>query len=109
MGGIIVNDGHIYGSMYRRGLWCCIDATSGQIKYSSNKFGDGNIILADGLFYCYSEKGEMALVSANPSSFNVLSSFKVPLGSDPHWAHPVINKGKLYIRHGNALMVYKIR
>jgi outer membrane protein assembly factor BamB len=109
MGGIIVTDGHIYGSMYRKGLWCCINTTTGKIIYSSNKFWDGNIIMADGRMYCYSEKGEMALVSADPSSFTVLSSFKVPLGSDQHWAHPVINNGKLYIRHGDALMVYKIK
>ena len=109
MGGIIVTDGHIYGSMYRKGLWCCINTTTGKIIYSSNKFWDGNIIMADGLMYCYSEKGEMALVSADPSSFTVISSFKVPLGSDQHWAHPVINGGRLYIRHGNALMAYKIK
>ena len=109
MGGIIVTDGHIYGSMYRKGLWCCINTTTGKIIYSSNKFGDGNIIMADGRMYCYSEKGEMALVSADPSSFTLLSSFKVPLGSDQHWAHPVINKGRLYIRHGDALMVYNIK
>ena len=109
MGGIIVTDGHIYGSIYRKGLWCCINTTTGKIMYSSNKFGDGNIIMADGRMYCYSEKGEMALVSADSSSFSVLSSFKVPLGSDQHWSHSVINKGRLYIRHGDALMVYKIK
>lgn len=109
MGGIIVTDGHIYGSMYRKGLWCCINATSGQIIYSSDKLGDGNMIMADGLFYCYSENGEMALVSANPSSFSVLSSFKVPLGSDQHWSHPVLRQGKMYLRHGNALMAYNIK
>ena len=109
MGGIIVTDGHIYGSIYKKGLWCCINTTTGKIIYSSNKLWDGNIIMADGRMYCYSEKGEMALVSADPSSFNVLSSFKVPLGSDQHWAHPVIKNGKLYIRHGSALMAYKIK
>jgi outer membrane protein assembly factor BamB len=109
MGGIIVKDGNIYGSVYRKGLWSCINTTSGKSVYSSNKFGDGNIIMSDDRMYCYSEKGEMALVSANPSSFNVISSFKVPLGTDQHWAHPVINKGRLYIRHGNALMAYKIK
>ncbi|MCJ7820882.1 MAG: PQQ-binding-like beta-propeller repeat protein, partial [Bacteroidales bacterium] len=82
MGGIIVTDGYIYGSIYRKGLWSCINAESGQILFSTDKFGDGNIILADGRMYCYSEKGEMALVSADPSSFTVLSSFKVLLGSD---------------------------
>jgi len=109
MGGIIVKDDHIYGSMYRKGLWCCIRTTDGQILYSSNKLGDGNIIMSDGLFYCYSEKGEVALVNATPASFSVVSKFSVPLGTEAHWSHPVIYQGRLYVRHGNAMMVYDIR
>jgi outer membrane protein assembly factor BamB len=109
MGGIIVMDGHIYGSMYRKSLWCCLNAADGKIVYSSDKLGDGNIIFADGLFYYYSEKGEMALVSATPSSFDVISKFRVPLGTDQHWSHPVIYQGRLYIRHGNSLMTYNLR
>ena len=109
MGGIILRDGYIYGSMYRKNLWCCLDASDGQILYSSDKFGDGNIIMADGMFYCYSEKGEIALVAANPSSFNVISKFQVPLGTDQHWSHPVISQGRLYVRHGNALMAYNLK
>jgi len=109
MGGIIVRDGYIYGSLYRKKLWCCLDAETGQILYSSAKLGDGNIIYADGLFYCYSENGEIALVNANHTTFNVLSKFPVPLGSDQHWSHPVIYNGRLYVRHGNALMVYYIK
>ena len=50
----------------------------------------------------------MALVNANPKSFNVISTFKIPMGTKEHWAHPVINNGQLFIRHGNALMVYDI-
>jgi outer membrane protein assembly factor BamB len=108
MGGIILKDGHIYGSMYRKNLWCCLNAVDGKIIYSSDKLGDGNIIMADGLFYCYSEKGEMALVSATPSEFNVISKFMVTMGTEQHWSHPVIYNGKLYLRHGNALMAYNI-
>jgi outer membrane protein assembly factor BamB len=109
MGGIIVTDGHIYGSMYRKNLWCCLNASNGQILYSSDKFGDGNIIMADGMFYCYSEKGEIGLVSVNDSSFNVISKFQVPLGTDQHWSHPVISRGRLYVRHGNALIAYNLK
>ena len=109
IGGIIVKDGYIYGSRYQRRIWCCIDASNGQIVHSSDKFGDGNIIMADGMFYCYSERGEIALVAANPSSFNVISRFRIPLGTDQHWSHPVIHQGRLYVRHGNALMVYNIK
>jgi outer membrane protein assembly factor BamB len=109
MGGIIVTGGRIYGSMFRESKWCCIDATNGQVLYSSDKIGDGNIIMADGLFYWYSEKGEMALVSANEASFDVISKFQIQLGSDEHWSHPVIYKGRLYVRHGNALMAYNLK
>jgi outer membrane protein assembly factor BamB len=109
MGGIIVLNGFIYGSRYLKKTWSCIDASNGKIVYTSDKFGDGSIIMADGLFYCYSEIGEMALVAVNPSSFSVISRFQIPLGSEQHWSHPVIYKGTLYIRHGNALMAYNLK
>lgn len=109
MGGIILHEGHIYGSAYRKGTWNCLSTADGKILYSSNVLGDGCIIMADGMFYCYSEKGEMALVSASPSSFNVVSRFMVTKGTDQHWAHPVIYNGRLYLRHGNAIMVYRLK
>jgi hypothetical protein len=85
-----------------------LDWKTGETVYITNVFDSGVIIYADGLFYCYSHKGEMALVDANPNEFKVISSFNVPLGTKQHWAHPVIDKGSLYIRHGNALMAYDI-
>jgi len=44
-----------------------------------------------------------------PEEFEVRGRGKVTLGSGTHWAHPVIHEGKLYIRHGNVLMAYKIK
>ena len=102
-------NGYIYGAMYEEKKWSCIDAATGKIQYTSDILGHGAIIRADDLFYCYSEDGEMALVDADPTSFKVISKFKVPLGTDQHWSHPVIHNGRLYIRHGNALMVYDVK
>ena len=51
----------------------------------------------------------MALVEPTPEEFRVISSFRVLEGSGPHWAHPAIHEGALYVRHGNALMVYDIK
>jgi hypothetical protein len=56
----------------------------------------------------YSEKGELFLADADPKEFKVISKTKVTLGSEQHWAHPVVNKGVLYVRHGNVLIAYKI-
>jgi len=108
MGGFILKDGYVYGSKYRSSEWYCLNWTTGEVEYTSRPFRNGVIIYADDRFYCYSEGGEMALVEASPKNFNVISEFEVPLGTNQHWAHPVIDEGKLYVRHGNALMVYDI-
>jgi hypothetical protein len=71
-------------------------------------FGGGAVIYADGLFYCYSDKGHLGLIKADDKKFEVISSFKIENGRGPHWAHPVIRDGRLYVRHGEALMVYNI-
>lgn len=108
MGGLIELDGYLYGSHYRRTRWSSIDLQTGELVHNSSEFGGGVVIYADGLFYCYSEDGEVALVNATPGSFDVLSSFEVTKGTGQHWAHPVIRSGRLYLRHGDALMVYDI-
>ncbi len=109
MGGIIVKDGYIYGSEYRKRGWSVTNAFSGEVVHTSDTLGTGVVIWADGRFYCYTEDGKMSLVDAGPGHFNIVSSFMVPLGTDQHWAHPVIHQKRLYIRHGNALMVYDIQ
>jgi outer membrane protein assembly factor BamB len=106
--GYILKDGFVYGSPFNASEWYCLNWETGKVEYITKALDSGAIIYADGLFYCYSHKGEMALVDADRKEFKVISSFKVPLGTKQHWAHPVIDKGRLYIRHGDALMVYDI-
>jgi hypothetical protein len=38
----------------------------------------------------------------------VVSSFKVPRGEGPHWAHLVVANSRLYLRHGTALLCYDL-
>jgi hypothetical protein len=62
------------------------------------------------MLYLFEEKsGNVALVKPDNSKLDIVSEFKVTKGEGPFWAHPVIDKGKLFIRHGNALMAYKIK
>jgi outer membrane protein assembly factor BamB len=97
----------VYGSGEKLN-WFCVDWQTGKTGYSAQTFGVGTVIAAEGLLYCYSEKGEMALVKPNPEKFEIISKFPVTLGTEQHWAHPVIYKGVLYVRHGDTLMAYKI-
>lgn len=111
-GGVVAINGKIYGSNWlnnRQGNWCCIDWETGKTEYETEWETKGSIIYADGMLYCYDEaKGNIALVEANPNEFKPICSFKVSLGTGPHWSHPVIRNGILYVRHGKSLMAYKI-
>ncbi len=106
-GGLISLDGYIYGSS-SRGKWVCLEAKTGQVMYETTGVGMGSVAFADGMLYCYGEKGTLALVRATPTAHEIISKFKISQGEGPHWAHPVISGKRLYIRHGDALMVYAI-
>jgi outer membrane protein assembly factor BamB len=100
---------YVYGSGEKNRYWYCVDWKTGETKWKDNSIGVGNIIAADGMLYCYSDKGELALVEANPEKFTLKGKIKITLGTNQHWAHPVIYKGVLYLRHGDTLMAYKIK
>jgi outer membrane protein assembly factor BamB len=113
LGGAVFKDNYLYGSNWihnRAGNWCCLDWKTGEIMYEKDWINKGSIILADDLLYCYEEKeGTVAIVEPTPEDFKVISSFKISEGKGPHWAHPAIHNGILYIRHGEVLMAYDIR
>ncbi len=109
MGAAVLVAGYIYGSGHSSRGWHCLDWKTGKVQYTAREIGNkGAIIFSDGMMYCYSERGDVALVKPNPRMFEVVSSFRIREGTGEHWAHPVIKDGRLYIRHGDALMVYEI-
>jgi len=109
IGAVVLIDGYLYGSGHNSRGWHCLDWDTGKIQYTARKIGNkGAIIFSDGMLYCYSESGDMALIKPNPQEFEVVSSFRINKGTGEHWAHPVIKDGRLYVRHGDALMVYQI-
>ncbi len=108
IGGVILFDGYLYSSRYKRGEWFCLNWETGKVEYISREIDGGPIISADGLFYCYSENGYLSLVKADSKNFEIISTFKIKFGKGPHWSHPVIANGRLYLRHGEVLRVYNI-
>ena len=108
-GGIVKIGDYVYGSGDDKKFWYCLEWNTGKTKYADKSLGVGVTIAADGMLYCYSEKGDMALVKQNPEKFEIISKFPVKLGTGPHWAHPVIHNGVLYVRHGNTLMAYQLK
>lgn len=110
MGGVVLLNGKIYGIGDKiKGLHCLDWKTGEEVAYDKMNNRFGSIISAEGMLYTYDESGEVALIEPTLTGFNKKGGFKVPYGGAQHWAHPVIENGRLYVRHGNSLMVYDIR
>jgi len=109
IGASVLVDGYLYGSGDKDRSWQCLEWKTGKQMYSSTALAKGVVIYADDLLFCYSERGELAIAKADPSGFNVISMTRVTLGSEQHWAHPVIHDGVLYVHHGSSLIAYKIK
>lgn len=112
-GGVLLWDGHIYGANWEsntKGAWCCLDWETGETRWEEVWYTKGSIIEADGLLYCYEEKrGHLGLVRPSAKGFELISSFRIERGTGPHWSHPSIHDGILYVRHGDAAMAFDLR
>jgi len=109
IGAMVKVGDYVYGSGDNNRFWFCADWKTGAIKYKEPGLAMGTIVAADGMLYCYTDKGDMILAKANPEKFEIVSRFMITKGTEQHWAHPVIYKGVLYVRHGDSLMAYKIK
>jgi outer membrane protein assembly factor BamB len=107
-GGFVKVGNYIFSSQYKPRRYCSVDATSGQIS-DSIKFDKGALIFADDMLYFYTEKGMVGLVKQNNGKMELISSFKMPVGSKEFFTIPVIAEGVLYLRHGDAILAYDIR
>ena len=113
MGGMVLLGNYIFSSTHdtdSKGRWICVDWTTGKTLWLTNWKNKGPIISADGMIYIMEEKnGNIGLVNPSSDKLDVISSFRVTKGTGPYWAHPVIDKGRLFVRHGDYLAVYSLK
>jgi outer membrane protein assembly factor BamB len=113
VGGMVLIGNYIYSSTHdsnSKGRWICVDWTTGKTMWTTNWHNKGSIISAEGLLYIFEEKnGNLALVRPNSEKLDVINSFIVAKGNGPYWAHPVIDKGRLFVRHGDYMAVYSLK
>lgn len=114
-GGFLRIGDHIYGAHgHNQGNPICIEMATGKVLWREKQLGGGSgaVMYADGHLYYRWEDDTVALVEANPSNYVLKGSFKLPKQSGmggPGWAHPIIQDGKLYIRHSDVLFCYDIK
>lgn len=113
MGGMVEIGGVVYGSTGDKHKWAALDIETGNVLYHQpwgGGKGRGSLIMADDMFYMFDERrGTMGLARINPGKLDVVSEFRITDGSGAFFSHPTIFDGVLYVRHGTALIAYKIK
>jgi outer membrane protein assembly factor BamB len=105
-GGFVVVDNHLFTTV--RGNYLKKLELAGGLVSDSVKTSTGALICSDQKFICYGNNGELSLFDYKGKKFENGGKFKVQKGNLQHFSHPVLANGIMYIRHGNALMAYKI-
>jgi hypothetical protein len=78
-------------------IFCRTEQADGQSIYGWRGVGRSGIYKETSLMKSWPDKGPALMWES------------LEAGTGPYWAHPVINKGRLFIRHGEYLAVYSIK
>jgi outer membrane protein assembly factor BamB len=113
LGASLLLGNFLYGSNWETssfGKWVCVDWNTGKTVWITEWYNKGSVIAADGMLYIYEEKsGHVGLVKPGKEKLDVVSEYKILKGKGPFWAHPVIDKGRLFVRHGDYLGVFSLK
>jgi len=105
---ILLGD-RLYGFSVIDKIMICADWKTGNEIYTDSLKAQVLTVAADkNNLYLYGDKGDFSLLKPTEIGFEKCGSFKVSGGSKIHCSHPVIDDGRLYIRHDNSLFVYNI-
>lgn len=112
-GGMILLGDYIYcGHGHNQGFPLCIEMLTGKVAWKPGRgagTGSAAIVFADDHLYFRYQNGVMALIEADPSSYQLKGQFDIAIKNGNSWPHPVIASGKLYLRDQDELVCYDIR
>lgn len=106
----IVADGALYGSGYRNSKsWWRLDWETGKTRYELKDPISGAAVYADGRLYCLAEDGWAAMLKPTADRFEVAGRFRLVQARGDAWAHPVIFRGRMYLRYHDNLWCFQVK
>lgn len=106
----VERDGVLYGfhgrQEYSPGLRA-VDARSGAVRWSEDRFGAGTVTLAGDRLVILRESGELLLAEATPDAFRPLA--RAPILPGVVRAYPALADGRLYARNTDTLVAVDLR
>lgn len=103
---LVIHKGHVFG--FDGAILACIDVADGQRKWKGGRYGSGQLFLLpdQDLLLVLTEKGDLALVRANPDQFTELA--RVPAIHGKTWSEPALVGDVLLVRNGQEMAAFRL-
>lgn len=100
-----ISKGYAYG--YDGPTMTCTDLKNGKTMWRGSRYRGFHIMFPDqDQIVILTEKGEVAVVKADPSKFTELIKFRALNGRT--WNHPAISENVLLVRNDREMAAYRI-
>jgi outer membrane protein assembly factor BamB len=102
---LVVHKDHAYG--FSGPFLECVDMRQGERSWKGGRYGGQLVLLSDqDLLLVLTEKGEIALIEANPETFTELG--KIPVIEGKTWNHPVLVGDFLLVRNSQEMVAFRL-
>ena len=101
----VLHNGFIYGM--DEGIFACVDAQTGDLKWKGGRYGHGQVLLASGRLVVLTEAGELVLVEPTPDAHREIARF--PAVSGKTWNAPAFAGGILLVRNASEMAAFDMR
>ena len=91
----------------------CVEWKTGKVSWKKPGYGRASLTYVDDHFVVLDEKGELLLIKADPTKFQLVTKYsdtngeRLPL-KYPCWAAPVISNGLMFVRGKDELICLKL-
>ncbi len=99
--------GYVYG--LDEGILMCIDPKTGKKKWKKGRYGHGQVLLTHDQLLIIAENGDLAIVKANPDSFQELARQKVLPRTSRVWNPHALVDGIVYVRDHLEMAAFDLR
>lgn len=102
---VLVGD-TLYG--FSSSILTAMDFATGRVLWQDRSVGKGSLVVGDGRLYLLSDRGVVGLAEPSPEGYREHGRFSQGRSGQPVWSHPMIHRGRLYVRDQDKLHAYEI-